>query len=63
MKTTRTTISLLEQQDAWVKARIKTGEFSALKRAIHEGLASGISSRRVTEIWEEAEAVMRRKSN
>ena len=30
-------------------------KFLALKRAIQEGLDSGVSNRTVTEIWEEAE--------
>ena len=76
MKTTRKTITLSEQQDAWVKARIDCGDYTndseyfrdmirrdqqessemlALKKAIQEGLDSGISKRSVREIWQEAE--------
>ncbi|HZV34712.1 MAG TPA: type II toxin-antitoxin system ParD family antitoxin [Verrucomicrobiae bacterium] len=76
MKTTRKTITLSEQQDAWVKARIDSGDYTndseyfrdlirrdqqassellALKKAIQEGLDSGISKRSVKEIWQEAE--------
>jgi antitoxin ParD1/3/4 len=76
MKTTRKTITLSEQQDAWVKARIDSGDYTndseyfrdmirrdqqensemlALKKAVEEGLDSGISKRSVREIWQEAE--------
>ena len=76
MKTTRKTITLSEQQDAWVKARIDSGDYTndseyfrdmirrdqqesgemlALKRAVQEGLDSGISQRSMKEIWQEAE--------
>lgn len=76
MKTTRKTITLSEQQDAWVKARIDSGDYTndseyfrdmirrdqqessellTLKKAIREGLDSGISKRSVREIWQEAE--------
>ena len=76
MKTTRKTITLSEQQDAWVKARIESGDYTndseyfrdmirrdqqenngmlALKKAIQEGLDSGISKRSVREIWQEVE--------
>jgi len=76
MKTTRKTITLSEQQDAWVKARIDSGDYTndseyfrdmirrdqqessemlALKKAVQEGLDSGISKRSLREIWQEAE--------
>ena len=76
MKTTRKTITLSEQQDAWVKARIDSGDYTndseyfrdmirrdqqessemlALKKAVQEGLDSGISKRSAREIWQEAE--------
>ena len=76
MKTTRKTITLSEQQDAWVKARIDSGDYTndseyfrdmirrdqqensemlALKKAVQEGLDSGISKRSMREIWQEAE--------
>ena len=76
MKTTRKTITLSEQQDAWVKARIDSGDYTndseyfrdmirrdqqesvemlALKKAIQQGLDSGISKRSVKQIWQEAE--------
>ena len=76
MKTIRKTITLSEQQDAWVKARIESGDYTndseyfrdmirrdqqenngmlALKKAIQEGLDSGISKRSVREIWQEVE--------
>ncbi len=76
MKTTRKTITLSEQQDAWVKARIDSGDYTndseyfrdmirrdqqessellTLKKAIQEGLDSGISTRSVREIWQKAE--------
>ena len=76
MKTTRKTITLSEQQDSWVKARIESGDYTndseyfrdmirrdqqenngmlALKKAIQEGLDSGISKRSVREIWQEVE--------
>ena len=76
MATTRKTITLSEQQDAWVKARIESGDYTndseyfrdlirrdqeqnakfiALKQAIHEGLASGVSPRKMSDIWKEAE--------
>jgi antitoxin ParD1/3/4 len=76
MATTRKTITLTKQQDAWVKARIDSGDYTndseyfrdlirrdqeenakylALKRAIQEGLESGVSERTVREIWDEAE--------
>jgi len=76
MKTTRKTITLSEQQDAWVKARIASGDYTndseyfrdmirrdqqesgemlALKKAVQEGLDSGISKRSIREIWQEAE--------
>ena len=76
MKTIRKTITLSEQQDAWVKARIDSGDYTndseyfrdmirrdqqesgemlALKRAIQQGLESGISKRSVKEIWQKAE--------
>jgi antitoxin ParD1/3/4 len=76
MKTTRKTITLSEQQDAWVKARIESGDYTndseyfrdmirrdqqessemaALKKAVREGLDSGISKRSVKEIWQEVE--------
>lgn len=76
MKTTRKTITLSEQQDAWVKARIDSGDYTndseyfrdmirrdqresteilALKKAVQEGLDSGISERGVKEIWQETE--------
>ncbi|MFK7964773.1 MAG: type II toxin-antitoxin system ParD family antitoxin [Burkholderiaceae bacterium] len=76
MATTRKTITLSEQQDAWVKSRIESGDFTndseyfrdlirrdqdqngkflALRRAIQEGLDSGVSNRTVADIWQEAE--------
>jgi antitoxin ParD1/3/4 len=76
MKTTRKTITLSEQQNAWVKARIDSGDYTndseyfrdmirrdqqesseilALKKAVQEGLDSGISKRSMREIWQEAE--------
>ena len=76
MATTRKTITLSEQQDAWVKSRIESsdftndsehfrdlirrdqnqnGKFLALKRAIQDGLDSGVSNRTVAGIWQEAE--------
>lgn len=76
MATTRKTITLSEQQDAWVKSRIESGDFTndseyfrdlirrdqdqngkflALKRAIQDGLDSGVSNRTVADIWQEAE--------
>lgn len=82
MPTTRKTITLSEQQDAWVKSRIDSGDFTndseyfrdlirrdqdqnakflALKRAIQDGLESGVSERTVGEIWDEAERRNQRK--
>ncbi len=76
MATTRKTITLSAQQDAWVKARIdsgdytndseyfrdlirrdqeQSGKFRALKQAIHEGLDSVVTERRVNDIWDDAE--------
>jgi len=76
MKTTRKTITLSEQQDSWVKARIASGDYTndseyfrdmirrdqqesgemlALKKAVQEGIDSGISKRSMREIWQEAE--------
>jgi len=76
MATTRKTITLSEQQDAWVKARIESGDYTndseyfrdlirrdqeqsakfiALKQAIDEGLAGGMSERTVGDIWKDAE--------
>jgi antitoxin ParD1/3/4 len=76
MKTTRKTITLSEQQDAWVKARIDSGDYTndseyfrdmirrdqqessemlVLKKAIQDGLDSGMSKRNVREIWQAAE--------
>ena len=76
MKTTRKTITLSEQQDSWVKARIESGDYTndseyfrdmirrdqqesgemlALKKAVQEGINSGISKRSMREIWQEAE--------
>lgn len=76
MKTTRKTITLSEQQDAWVKARVDSGDYTndseyfrdmirrdqqesremlVLKEAIQEGLDSGVSKRRLKEIWQETE--------
>ena len=76
MATRRKTITLSEQQDEWVKARIESGDYtndseyfrdlirrdqeqnaklSALRRAIQEGLDSGVSDRTMSELWEEAE--------
>ena len=76
MATTRKTITLSEQQDAWVKLRIDAGDytndseyvrdlirrdqeqsakFQALKQAIQQGLASGVSRQGLKEIWDKAE--------
>jgi antitoxin ParD1/3/4 len=82
MATRRKTITLSEQQDAWVKTRIENGDYTndseyfrdlirrdqeqnsrlvALKRAIQEGLDSGISKRTVRDAWTEAERRYRAK--
>jgi|APFre7841882724_1041349.scaffolds.fasta_scaffold230933_1 antitoxin ParD1/3/4 len=76
MSTTRKTITVTEQQDHWIKARIEDGGFTndseyirdlirrdqeqnakflALKAAINEGLASGVSRRGVSQIMEDVE--------
>ncbi|MCA9339343.1 MAG: type II toxin-antitoxin system ParD family antitoxin [Candidatus Saccharibacteria bacterium] len=76
MATIRKTITLSDNQDAWIKAQIARGAFtndseyirdlvrrdqegqnklSDLRRAIAEGLDSGVSDRSLDEIWAAAE--------
>lgn len=76
MATIRKTITLSDNQDAWIKAQIARGAFtndseyirdlvrrdqegqnklSDLRRAIAEGLDSGVSERSLDEIWAAAE--------
>jgi antitoxin ParD1/3/4 len=80
--TTRKTITVSDQQDDWIKARIGSGAYTndseyirdlirrdqerhakieAMQKLIDEGLASGISTRSVEEIFEEA--IARRKAD
>lgn len=69
MQTTRKTITLSRQQDAWVKARIQSGDYTndseyirdlirrdqeMLRQAIQAGLSSGISQRSMKDIWMDA---------
>jgi antitoxin ParD1/3/4 len=80
--TTRKTITVTEQQDEWIKARIGGGGYTndseyirdlirrdqerhakvaAMQTLIDEGLASGISTRSVEEIF--ADAIAHAKGN
>jgi antitoxin ParD1/3/4 len=66
VETTRKTITLSGQQDAWIKARIQSGDYTndseyirdlirrdqeVLRQAIQEGLSSGVSKRTMKGIW------------
>lgn len=80
--TTRKTITVTEQQDEWIKARIGAGGYTndseyirdlirrdqerhakivAMQKLVDEGLASGLGTRSVEEIFDEANA--RTKAN
>lgn len=71
MAAIRNTLAPSEQQDAQVKARIKSAGYTndseqnakliALRQAIQEGLDSGVSNRTMDEAWAEAERRHRRK--
>lgn len=84
MTTIRKTITLSDNQDAWIKAQIARGAFtndseyirdlvrrdqegqnklSDLRRAIAEGLDSGVSERSLDEIWAAAEERSRPESS
>ena len=75
MGTTRKTITLTDQQDAWIKSRIIDGDFTNdsefirdlirkdqersqkilnLQRLVNEGIESGIGSKDIDDIWNEA---------